>query len=144
MGFCLINGLYRRSVLSFTDLKIASSAVFNTFNTAALTFRKDIIDIYSCSFANFHTGTKTYPLLRDQEDAFRLGTSLVRHILKHLNNTHLKWNECKQTLWLINSISCFNCIDFSYQVEANVWFVICFIFFLPFEWALILLIKNEK
>ncbi|XP_076091040.1 endoprotease bli-like isoform X1 [Mytilus galloprovincialis] len=60
------------------DLKIASSAVFNTFNTAALTFRKDIIDIYSCSFANFHTGTKTYPLLRDQEDAFRLGTSLGR------------------------------------------------------------------
>ncbi|XP_063444135.1 furin-like protease 1 isoform X2 [Mytilus trossulus] len=60
------------------DLKIASTAVWETFDVAVFFHRMDIIDIYSCSFANFHTGTKTYKLEKNQEDAFIKGTTLGR------------------------------------------------------------------
>ncbi|XP_063422618.1 neuroendocrine convertase 1-like isoform X2 [Mytilus trossulus] len=57
------------------DITIASSAVFESFNAALLIHRRDVIDVYSCSFANFHTGTKTYPLLPNQQHALEYGTT---------------------------------------------------------------------
>ncbi|VDI44544.1 Hypothetical predicted protein, partial [Mytilus galloprovincialis] len=60
------------------DITIASAAVFESFNAASLRHRSDVVDVYSCSFANFHTGTKTYPLLSNQEDALKSGTESGR------------------------------------------------------------------
>lgn len=75
---------YFNFLFSFLDLKIASTAVWETFDVAVFFHRMDIIDIYSCSFANFHTGTKTYKLEKNQEDAFIKGTTLV--IISPLKN----------------------------------------------------------
>lgn len=63
--------------LFLTDVRIASSSVFETFNASLLTHQSDVIDVYSCSFANFHTGTKTYPLTPSQEIALQEGTTNV-------------------------------------------------------------------
>ncbi|XP_071156710.1 neuroendocrine convertase 2-like [Mytilus edulis] len=60
------------------DITIASSAVFESFNAYLLIHRSADIDIYSCSFANFHTGTKTYPLLPIQKNALEYGTTYGR------------------------------------------------------------------
>ncbi|XP_063420754.1 endoprotease bli-4-like [Mytilus trossulus] len=60
---------------TLVDIRIASSSVFETFNASLLTHQSDVIDVYSCSFANFHTGTKTYPLTPSQEIAFQEGTT---------------------------------------------------------------------
>ncbi|XP_052094592.1 furin-like protease kpc-1 isoform X2 [Mytilus californianus] len=61
------------------DVQIASSSVFENFNASLLRHRDDVIDIYSCSFANFHTGTKTYPLLHEQKSALESGTTQGRN-----------------------------------------------------------------
>lgn len=63
--------------LFLIDVRIASTSVFETFNASLLTHQSDVIDVYSCSFANFHTGTKTYPLTANQENAFQEGTTYV-------------------------------------------------------------------
>ncbi|CAC5408315.1 unnamed protein product [Mytilus coruscus] len=60
---------------TLADVRIASTSVFETFNASLLTHQSDVIDVYSCSFANFHTGTKTYALLPNQENALREGTT---------------------------------------------------------------------
>ncbi|XP_052094595.1 neuroendocrine convertase 1-like isoform X1 [Mytilus californianus] len=60
------------------DIKIASTAVWDTFDVAAFYHHMDSIQVYSCSFANFHTGTKTYKLEKNQEDAFIRGTTQGR------------------------------------------------------------------
>ncbi|XP_071156720.1 neuroendocrine convertase 2-like isoform X2 [Mytilus edulis] len=57
------------------DIKIASTAVWDTFDVRAFYHHMDSIQVYSCSFANFHTGTKTYKLEKNQEDAFIKGTT---------------------------------------------------------------------
>lgn len=61
----------------FADVKIASTAVYETFDANLLTHRCDVIDVYSWSFANFHTGTKIYPLLSNQENSLEYGTTYV-------------------------------------------------------------------
>ncbi|CAG2237046.1 PCSK5 [Mytilus edulis] len=63
---------------TLVDVRIASTSVFETFNASLLTHQSDVIDVYSCSFANFHTGTKTYPLTANQENAFQEGTTYGR------------------------------------------------------------------
>ncbi|CAC5380343.1 FURIN [Mytilus coruscus] len=60
------------------DITIASTAVFESFNADFLRHHYDVIDVYSCSFANFHTGTKTYPLLSSQKNALDSGTTYGR------------------------------------------------------------------
>ncbi|CAG2252706.1 unnamed protein product [Mytilus edulis] len=70
----VINSAMTKSV----HITIASSAVFESFNATALRHRSDVIDVYSCSFANFHTGTKTYPLLTNQKNALEYGTTYGR------------------------------------------------------------------
>ncbi|XP_076093212.1 neuroendocrine convertase 2-like isoform X1 [Mytilus galloprovincialis] len=60
------------------DVKIASTAIYETFDANLLRHRSDVIDVYSCSFANFHTGTKTYPLLSNQESSLEYGTTYGR------------------------------------------------------------------
>ncbi|XP_063422620.1 neuroendocrine convertase 2-like [Mytilus trossulus] len=57
------------------DIKIASTAVWDTFDVRAFYHHMQSIEVYSCSFANFHTGTKTYKLEKNQEDAFINGTT---------------------------------------------------------------------
>ncbi|CAG2239153.1 FURIN [Mytilus edulis] len=57
------------------DIKIASTAVWDTFDVRAFYHHMDSIQVYSCSFANFHTGTRTYKLEKNQEDAFIKGTT---------------------------------------------------------------------
>ncbi|CAG2232447.1 WFDC3 [Mytilus edulis] len=66
------------------NVRIASSSVFETFNASLLAHQSDVIDVYSCSFANFHTGTKTYPLTPSQEIALQEGTT--NHNLRKLPN----------------------------------------------------------
>lgn len=60
------------------DIRISSSSRFLSFNATLLRHNSHVIDVYSCSFANVHTGTKTYPLLEDQESALRYGTTYGR------------------------------------------------------------------
>lgn len=60
------------------DIKVASSSMFKTLDVEALTHHMNIIDVYSSSFANFHTGTVTYPLLTEQEESFKRGTKFGR------------------------------------------------------------------
>ncbi|XP_063420752.1 endoprotease bli-4-like [Mytilus trossulus] len=56
------------------NIRIASTSVFDTFDTTLLRRPSNLIDVYSCSFANFHTGSITYPLLQNQESALEYGT----------------------------------------------------------------------
>lgn len=57
--------------------------MFKTLDVEALTHHMNIIDVYSSSFANFHTGTVTYPLLTEQEESFKRGTKFVRQFLSN-------------------------------------------------------------
>ncbi|XP_052094586.1 endoprotease bli-4-like isoform X4 [Mytilus californianus] len=60
------------------DVRIASTAVYETFDANLLRHRCEVIDVYSCSFSNFHTGTKIYPLLSNQKNALEYGTTYGR------------------------------------------------------------------
>ncbi|XP_063420182.1 neuroendocrine convertase 2-like [Mytilus trossulus] len=63
---------------TLVDVRIASTSVIKTFNASLLKHKSDVIDVYSCNLANFHTGKKTYPLTANQEKAFQEGTTYGR------------------------------------------------------------------
>lgn len=65
---------YVFSFFFYLDIRFGGKNVVDSFDADHLHNDSDIIDVYSCSFSNFHTGAKSYPLKPDQEQALRIGT----------------------------------------------------------------------
>lgn len=60
------------------DVLISPKTLFDSFDPAVLSHKSEDIDVYSCSFANFHSGSEIFPLSEEQEQAFKIGTSKGR------------------------------------------------------------------